>query len=150
VVGAGHVKRITVQELRAASELLIKACACDKPKPKRKKRRNARAELVAFYEAAAQGAAGDTPHQAIPDFGALYFAPEDDEKRARESEASLNRRRSMAPGFHGYNEPEDKPELRFIAPDNIHGSPLVGLAEPVIRSPRLVSSKVRLKSKLGR
>ena len=97
------------------------------------------------------GARGDAPRQSIPDYGAIYFQPESKEKDRLASEASLNRRRSMRGtkfGFHGTSEPRDEPELRFVVEkDKIHG-PQLAQRTPIVRAPRLVSSKDKLAGKL--
>jgi hypothetical protein len=151
-------KRITPKELKAKMRLAYATPAGPVTITAKKKRR--KSKLVGkmspmMVRQEGWGAQGPQRTPAIPDFGSLYYTPETPESRAREQEASLNRRRSMGAnnakkfGFHGTSLPKDEPELRFVVrKDNLHG-PTVGQRTPVVRAPKLLSSWDGKRAKLA-
>lgn len=63
------------------------------------------------------------PYDAVPDYGDIYYQPDDDPRREDESEAREVRRRAMGVanrgkyGFHGTADADDTPILRYESDD---------------------------------
>jgi len=167
----GYSKRTTPKELKAKAARLqyatpagpvtapsmgLKGKMCCLKCAKKKKKR---ALFGKFSPTMARqegwGAQGSQRTPVIPDYAQIYYAPEDPEKRKQEAEASLNRRRSLGDGtqkfgFHGLSVPQDEPILRYVVQkDNVHDSKKIGQRGPVVRAPKLVSSKAVLRGKLA-
>lgn len=103
---------------------------------------------------AGQGAS-PAPYDPIPDFGDIYYQPEDDPRREDESENAANRRRAMGManrgkyGFHGTGEVSNAPILRYTdddfpvlerRDDNVRADPPTPnrYTQPIPEKPKLV------------
>lgn len=72
---------------------------------------------------------GPAPYDAIPDYGDIYYQPDDDPRREDESEMRMARREATAVanrgkyGFHGTADADDTPILRYESEDFPQNAP---------------------------
>lgn len=99
--------------------------------------------------------ASPAPYDAIPDYGDIYYQPDDDPRREDESTARETRRVAMGVanrgkyGFHGTADAEDTPLLRYESDDfpqnqqSQHGPSPNKRAEAIVQPNRYPQSSVK-------